>query len=98
MTEITGMKKKDLSDTMRQPETLLSRDFSTEVRGNQERLVMDIESVVDKDPTYGPEHDQVRQRIGIEFEVLLEWKLEKLGKSTASSSLYPHAAPLESPG
>jgi hypothetical protein len=45
------------------------------------RLGMEVQEIIDTDPMYGPIHDKQRHMIGIEYEVLLEYKLQQIGMS-----------------
>lgn len=44
------------------------------------RFAKEIQETINIDPMYGPIHDKQRHMIGIEYEVILEYKLQQLGK------------------
>jgi hypothetical protein len=43
------------------------------------RLTTHVQEALARDPLYGPRHDYTRYADGVEFEVVLEHKLQKLG-------------------
>lgn len=43
------------------------------------RLALEVEEAIDADPMYGPIHDRQRHSIGVEYEVVLEDKLQSMG-------------------
>jgi hypothetical protein len=49
------------------------------------RLAQEVRDIIDSDPMYGPMHDKGRHLIGIEYEVVLEHKLQTIGRFTIIS-------------
>ena len=85
-----GNKKKALAKAMRNPEQFLgnldaiSEDFrctepSTVFRTTT-RLAQEVREAINADPMYGPVHDRDRHVVGIEYEVVLEFKLHAMGE------------------
>jgi hypothetical protein len=79
---LTKLPAKARSDFIREPAAWrLGEDHA----GIAPRLIAHVQEVLAKDPLYGPRHDYTRYADGVEFEVVLEHKLQKLG--TCFSSL-----------
>ena len=67
-----GNKKKSLAKAMRDPEQFLGK--------HDARLAKEVRDAINTDPMYGPFHDKRRHVVGIEYEVVLEFKLEAMGE------------------
>jgi hypothetical protein len=44
------------------------------------RLAQQVEDATKADPLYGPIHDRDRHMVGVEYEVVLEFKLQSMGE------------------
>lgn len=44
------------------------------------RLATEVQEAIKCDPIYGPMHDKDRHLVGIEYEVVLEYELKKMGQ------------------
>lgn len=53
------------------------------------RLAREVADALDSDPMYGPRHDKERNMVGVEFEVVLEYKLKSLSESTTEMKNNP---------
>jgi len=93
---VGGRGKKGLADAMRHPLLRLgSLDViapqyrasetntgtaTTVTTTTTTRLAREVQLAMDDDPMYGPRHDKDRHMVGVEFEVVLEYKLKALSE------------------
>ena len=82
--------KKSLSKAMREPELYLGTldsiadDYQASEDSNLNgltRLAKQVREAMDCDPIYGPMHDKERHLVGVEYEVVLEFELKRLGEN-----------------
>lgn len=81
ITNLAGGKK-GLSGVMRDPLAHLTVDVILPEyrRSGDTSLAQEVKDATDADPMYGPYHDKERHMVGIEFEVVLEYKLKAMSK------------------
>lgn len=79
--------KKALADAMRDPlHQLGSLDVihpnyrSSEAVSTSTRLARQVQDAMHFDPMYGPRHDKERHLVGVEYEVVLEYKLNAMSE------------------
>jgi len=53
------------------------------------RLAREVADAINADPMYGPRHDKERHMVGVEFEVVLEYKLKSQSESTTVTKTNP---------
>ena len=73
----TGLSGKHLANALKEPEATLDKS-----------LVDKVQAAVAADPINGPRYDGERHMVGIEFEVVLEHKLRKLGTFSPVAAAY----------
>jgi hypothetical protein len=88
-TDLYGSKKA-LAEAMRDPLQHLGRldvirpcyrDLETDTTTTTTRLAHQVQDAMEADPMYGPKHDKERHSVGVEFEVVLEYKLKAMSES-----------------
>jgi hypothetical protein len=82
--------RKGLTEAMRDPigklghVSCICEEYRSSENNTEEqpltRLAREVMHVIAVDPMYGPEHDEVRHNIGVEYEELLEQVLTSMGK------------------
>ena len=86
---VTGFsnKKKTLAKAMRDPKQHLTNDvILEEYRGpiglstTATPLALQVAEAIETDPMYGPLHDRERHFVGVEYELVLEFELQSIGK------------------
>jgi len=85
-----GGGKKGLADALRNPlQRLGTLDvIAPQYRASEKykttatatRLAREVVNAIDSDPMMGPRHDKDRHMVGVEFEVVLEYKLKSLSE------------------
>lgn len=79
--------KKSLADAMRDPrqhlstlDVILPEYRRCAANSTTPLLAHQVQEAMDADPMYGPLHDKARHVVGVEFEVVLEYKLKMMSK------------------
>jgi hypothetical protein len=85
LEQVTTLQKKSLTEALRNPTEALSDDLIAKAHEllSAARLVAAVELATAADPMYGPIHDRDRHMVGIEYEVVLEYKLRRIRKCFA---------------